>query len=156
MHVHIRQTFSSSGQSTPQEIEGITAGRAFLSRLSSPLGDMRELWTMKRECLFANRQHIPSLCYITSTSSVVKDKNHILLYYFKTGRFIYSGFHKASANYQQAEFSGRMQSPQLMHLICWHSSCCSKSPAIQHLYFKTSKKKPYTTFLSFKCPTLSS
>lgn len=76
-----------------------TAGRAFLSRLSYPLGDTRKLCTMKRECLFANRQDIPSLCYITSTSSVVKDKNHVLLCYFKTGWFIYSGFHKASANY---------------------------------------------------------
>lgn len=92
MYVLIRQTFLSSGQSTPQEVEGTTEEEPSLSRLSSPLGDTRELWTMKRECLFVNRQHIPSLCYITSTSSAVKDKNHVLLYYFKTGWFIYSGF----------------------------------------------------------------
>lgn len=98
MHVHIRQTFSSSGQST-QEVEGTLQEEPSLSRLSSPLGDTRELWAMKRECLFDNRQHILHYATsLTSTSSAVKD-NHVLLYYFKTGWFIYSEFHKASANY---------------------------------------------------------
>lgn len=57
MYVHIRKTFSSSGLST-QEVEGTLQEEPSLSRLSSPLGDTRELWAMKRECLFANRQHI--------------------------------------------------------------------------------------------------
>lgn len=29
VHIHGRQTFSSSGQSTPQEVEGTIVGRAF-------------------------------------------------------------------------------------------------------------------------------
>lgn len=138
VHVHIRQTFSSSGQSHTTSREDTTAGRAFPVQ-----PDLRTLGHEK--WMLVNRQHIPSQHYIITTSSVVKDNSHSLLYYFLR----WAGL-SAQGFTRLLQIISRLGS----HAECKvHSSCCSKPPSPP---LKTSKKKLCSKFLSFKSSTLSS